>query len=50
MRGSNIEPRIPYDDLRQWIAEADRLGELRTVTGATWQEDIGLAAEAVLVQ
>jgi 4-hydroxy-3-polyprenylbenzoate decarboxylase len=48
MRGSNIEPRIPYDDLRQWIAEADRLGELRTVTGATWQEDIGLAAEAVL--
>ena len=48
MRGSNIEPRIPYDDLRQWMAEADRLGELRTVTGASWQEDIGLCAEAVL--
>ncbi len=48
MRGSNIEPRIAYDDLRQWMAEADRLGELRTVTGASWQEDIGLCAEAVL--
>jgi len=48
MRGSNIEPRIVYDDLRQWMAEADRLGELRTVTGASWQEDIGLCAEAVL--
>ena len=30
------------------MAEADRLGELRTVTGASWQEDIGLCAEAVL--
>ncbi len=48
MRGSNIEPRIPYRDLRQWMEEAARLGELRTVKGASWQEDIGLAAEAVL--
>ena len=48
MRGSNIEPRIVYDDLRQWMAEADRLGELRTVTGASWQEDIGRVTEILL--
>ena len=45
---SNIASRFAYTDLRQWMQEADRLGELRTVTGASWQEDIGLAAEAVL--
>lgn len=42
------EPRLPYSDLREWLAHADRLGELRTVTGASWEEDIGLAADAVI--
>src|SRR5258708_19157624 len=46
--GSNVAARIDYDDLRQWLALAERLGEVRTVRGASWQEDIGLAAEAVL--
>ncbi len=45
MTAGNISHHIPYDDLRDWIAEADRLGELRHVSGATWQEDIGMAAE-----
>ena len=39
---------IEYDDLRGWLARAERLGEVRTVRGASWEEDIGLAAEAVL--
>src|SRR5216684_9368175 len=39
---------IAYDDLREWLALAERLGEVRTVRGASWQEDIGLAAEAIL--
>ena len=26
----------------------ERLGEVREISGASWQEDIGLAAEAVL--
>jgi 4-hydroxy-3-polyprenylbenzoate decarboxylase len=39
---------LAYNDLREWIAEANRLGELRTVTGASWQEDIGLAVDAVV--
>ena len=37
--------QVPYDDLRQWMAEADKLGELRKVDGASWEEDIGLATE-----
>ena len=45
---SNFQPSIAFDDLREWISHADRLGELRHVTGASWQEDIGLAAEAIL--
>src|SRR5947209_14658807 len=45
---SNVAPHIAYDDLREWLVEAERLGEVRTVRGASWQEDIGLAAEAVL--
>lgn len=39
---------IAYDDLREWLSEAERLGEVRIVRGANWQEDVGLAAEAVL--
>src|SRR5262250_2580310 len=45
---SNIEPHIAYDDLREWLGLAERLGEVRHVKGASWQEDIGLAAEAIL--
>ena len=44
----NFAGNIAYDDLREWLAIAERLGEVRTVKGANWQEDIGLAAEAVL--
>ena len=39
----NLQHAFAYQDLREWIAEADRLGELRVVTGASWQQDIGLA-------
>ena len=45
---SNINARIAYDDLREWLARAELLGEVRNVKGASWQEDIGLAAEAIL--
>lgn len=44
---SNQAMQLAYDDLRGWMAEADRLGELKTVLGAGWEEDIGLAAELV---
>src|ERR1700741_1196747 len=43
-----VTGRIAYDDLREWLVRAESLGEVRHVKGASWQEDIGLAAEAVL--
>ena len=48
LSGSNVAGKIAYDDLREWLVLADRLGEVEYVKGATWEEDIGLAAEAVL--
>jgi 4-hydroxy-3-polyprenylbenzoate decarboxylase len=45
---SNLGMSVPYDDLRGWIAEADRLGEVKHVTGASWERDIGMATEVVL--
>ena len=36
-----------YEDLRSWLAEAERMNEVAKVEGATWQEDIGMAAEVV---
>ena len=44
----NFAGNIAYDDLREWLAMAGQLGEVRTVKGANCEEDIGLAAEAVL--
>jgi 4-hydroxy-3-polyprenylbenzoate decarboxylase len=44
----NDKPIIPYNDLREWLVEAERLGEVRIVRDASWQEDIGLVAEAIL--
>jgi 4-hydroxy-3-polyprenylbenzoate decarboxylase len=37
--------QIPYDDLRSWLNLAGEVGEVRSVEGATWQEEIGMAAE-----
>ena len=45
--GSNVGARLTYEDMREWIIEAEKLGELRVVKGASWEEDIGLAAEVV---
>ncbi|MBI4527296.1 MAG: UbiD family decarboxylase [Deltaproteobacteria bacterium] len=48
MNNSQVKPELRYSDLREWMREAERLGELRTVLGASWQEEIGLAADAVI--
>src|SRR5262249_32783778 len=45
---ARLPHHLPYADLRGWIAEAEKLGEVRVVTGASWQEEIGMAAELVL--
>ncbi len=45
---SNVKPRLPYIDLRGWIEEARKLGEIREVKGLSWQEDIGMVSELAL--
>ncbi|HWP35126.1 MAG TPA: UbiD family decarboxylase [Thermodesulfobacteriota bacterium] len=37
--------RRPAADLRSWLAAVEELGELQVVTGATAEEDIGMATE-----
>src|SRR5438552_18297932 len=34
-----------YEDLRDWIAQAREIGEVRDVRGASWEEDIGRITE-----
>ncbi|HEY7322138.1 MAG TPA: UbiD family decarboxylase, partial [Candidatus Binatia bacterium] len=48
MNNGQIEPQWRYHDLREWLAEAEKLGELQTVLGASWQEEIGLASDVVI--
>jgi UbiD family decarboxylase len=43
-----VEPQWRYNDLREWLSEADKLGEVKTVLGASWQEEIGLASDVVI--
>src|SRR5262249_18792229 len=45
---AGITPRLAFTDLREWMAEAQKLGEVRAVKGLSWQSDIGMAAEVVL--
>ena len=44
----NTAQQFTYEDLRDWIERADQLGELKRVDGASWEKDIGLAAEIVI--
>ena len=46
--GSDTKPHVPYTDLREWIAEARKLGEIREVKGLSWEKDIGMASEVIL--
>ncbi|HEY9529838.1 MAG TPA: UbiD family decarboxylase [Burkholderiales bacterium] len=39
--------RFEYEDLREWLALAEKLGEVRHVKAASWQSEIGMAAELV---
>ena len=38
---SKIQPHLAFTDLREWMAEAEKLGELKTVLGATGGGDAG---------
>ncbi|TAK47327.1 MAG: UbiD family decarboxylase [Xanthobacteraceae bacterium] len=41
-------PALAYEDLRQWLAAADALGEVRQVNGLSWEKEIGEVAELAL--
>src|SRR6202050_3933854 len=43
--GSNTAPHVPYHDLRQWLEEAKKLGEVKELSGLSYQQDIGMVAE-----
>ena len=43
--GSNTAPHLAYHDLRKWLEEAQKLGEVKTVKGLSWQQDIGMVSE-----
>ena len=43
-----IRPTLTYKDLREWLAEAERLGEVTVVRGLDTKEEIGMAAEVVM--
>src|SRR4051812_4904099 len=40
--GRNTDHHFTYGDLREWIAEADRLGENKRLQGITWEREIGM--------
>jgi 4-hydroxy-3-polyprenylbenzoate decarboxylase len=42
---SNTAPHLAYHDLRQWLAEAQRFGEVRQVKGLGWETEIGMVSE-----
>ncbi len=45
---SNVAARIAYDDLRGWIDQARRFGEVKEVSGLTWEQDIGMVSEMAM--
>ena len=46
--GGNLRAVLPYADLREWLAEAEKLGEVTVAKGLGKDEEIGQAAELVM--
>ena len=46
--GGNLRAVLPYADLREWLAEAEKLGEVTVAKGLGKDADIGQAAELVM--
>jgi UbiD family decarboxylase len=45
---AGLRPQLAYTDLREWLAEATKLGEVREAKGLSWEKDIGMASEVIL--
>ncbi|MDE0057538.1 MAG: UbiD family decarboxylase, partial [Defluviicoccus sp.] len=46
--GGNLRAVLPYADLREWLSEAEKLGEVTVARGLGKDADIGQAAELVM--
>ena len=44
-----MQPQFAYDDLRSCIDQVRKLGEIKDVEGATWEEDLGMATDDVMI-
>jgi 4-hydroxy-3-polyprenylbenzoate decarboxylase len=44
MTVSNADHRLSYGDLREWIQEADKLGEIVRLKGMSWEREIGMVS------
>lgn len=42
MDARNTGHHLGYDNLREWLQQAEQMGELVDVDGASWEEEIGL--------
>ncbi|MBT5496776.1 MAG: UbiD family decarboxylase, partial [Alphaproteobacteria bacterium] len=47
LAATNTGCALQYEDLRDWLAAAEANGDLKVVTGANWQTDIGQVVEVM---
>src|ERR1700757_3623962 len=45
---AELRPALAYRDLREWLEQARKLGEVREANGLSWEKDIGMASEVIL--
>src|SRR4029078_12944871 len=43
--GSNTAPHLAYHDLRKWLEEAEKLGEVKHVKGLSWRKRVGMLSD-----
>ena len=46
-RSDNFGPNLLYRDLREWLAQAEEMGAVEIVRGASWQSDVGEVVEVM---
>jgi 4-hydroxy-3-polyprenylbenzoate decarboxylase len=44
LRSDSVKHGFAYSDLRQWIAEAEKVGEIKRLKGLTWEREIGMVS------
>jgi 4-hydroxy-3-polyprenylbenzoate decarboxylase len=44
---TNTGPEVVFNDLREWIREAEALGEIRVRKGLDWEREIGMVTELI---